>query len=927
MGLWNGESPDLVGRLVRIMGYGRLNPQGVESDASSGAGTLRSGDVRYTESRTAYLRAAVAGNEPSTLPGDSGGPTYSLSDRFGRSLLGQAGWHIANEVNDGSIAAFRNWIHRTITGPGSVSGNLRPDVMLVGGSGWNTIYWASSQGASGVFTANAAPAIDCSIMCTPPPVITCPQTCSPSVESNFATAAQQSGVRPVSGDFNGDRRLDVVLVGGAGTTLPILTAISDTRFSAGTVSPQNGFAALARTSGARPVAGDFDGDGRTDIALTAGSGWTGIPVAMSGGYGAVTNIDIADFPTWSRSGAQTVSGDFDGDGRDDLALVGGPGWGSIPIALSNGDGSFMLRNEGVANIPQWAQTSGVKVVAGDYNGDGRDDIALTGGTGWGSVPVAFSIGDGRFWVTNEPVVDIPSWAQTSGVRAVAADFDADGREDIALVGGAGWGTIPVAFSVGDGTFRRSNGGAGNIPTQAQNANASVLAIRGGGSKRAVHPVVEIAAARNTDGRLEVFSIGTDTLIYRNKQLAANGGWSGEIHQGGAAKKMVLAENQDGRLELFYVGTNDRVYHRWQTAPGGPWVDTDVQMGGSTAKEIAVGRNSDGRLEIFYTRLGDDWIFHNYQVAPNGAWSGELSMDGQAKRVAVETGTGDMLNLVVIGTDDAIWHRPQLATGGWGGWNPLGGNAKELAVGRNFDGRVYAFYITGNLAPSGPNRIRINYQLPGPVWSGDSPFSSNSMRALKIATARTVDARMELLVAGAEISINVLEYYQPAANGSFTGPSQALGTQAVKGFAVAPPTASGPLEVFYIGHENVLRTDVPGSGPGARTAIRTVGDERGIAEARICIMTDEYQSTTVSCPAGQLIAQVPFASYGTPGGTCGVIDNAFTQSSCHASVSKAVVEAACVGKPSCTIDVNNGTFGPGDPCVNVVKRLYAFLRCV
>src|SRR5690606_19379026 len=43
---------------------------------------------------------------------------------------------------------------------------------------------------------------------------------------------------------------------------------------------------------------------------------------------------------------RTISarGDFNGDGMSDIALVGGQGWGSVPIATSNGDGSFGIEN-------------------------------------------------------------------------------------------------------------------------------------------------------------------------------------------------------------------------------------------------------------------------------------------------------------------------------------------------------------------------------------------------------------------------------------------------------------------------------------------------------------------------------------------------------------------------------------------------------
>ena len=55
----------------------------------------------------------------------------------------------------------------------------------------------------------------------------------------------------------------------------------------------------------------------------------------------------------------------------------------------------------------------MKVVAGDFNGNGLTDLALVRQTpGWGSIPIAFANGDGTWNITNGPVDDfITAWAQ------------------------------------------------------------------------------------------------------------------------------------------------------------------------------------------------------------------------------------------------------------------------------------------------------------------------------------------------------------------------------------------------------------------------------------------------------------------------------------------------------------------------------------
>ncbi|MBW4450573.1 MAG: VCBS repeat-containing protein, partial [Spirirestis rafaelensis WJT71-NPBG6] len=114
----------------------------------------------------------------------------------------------------------------------------------------------------------------------------------------------------------------------------------------------------------------------------------------------------------------------------------------------NGDGTFTITNGAVGDFAGWAATSGVRVITGDFNGNGRTDIALVRqNAGWGSIPIAFSNGDGTFTITNGAVGDFAGWAATSGVRVITGDFNGNGRTDIALVRqDAGWTTVPVAFS-------------------------------------------------------------------------------------------------------------------------------------------------------------------------------------------------------------------------------------------------------------------------------------------------------------------------------------------------------------------------------------------------------------------------------------------------------------------------------------------------
>src|SRR5262245_28890146 len=106
--------------------------------------------------------------------------------------------------------------------------------------------------------------------------------------------------------------------------------------------------------------------------------------------------------------------DYNGDGRADLAFYRPDGkWSSTPVLLATPEGGWAAFNVGT---PAWANQPGVVAVPGDYNGDGRTDLAFyRPDGGWGSTPVLLSDGKGGWTAFNKAT---PSWANQRGVIAV-----------------------------------------------------------------------------------------------------------------------------------------------------------------------------------------------------------------------------------------------------------------------------------------------------------------------------------------------------------------------------------------------------------------------------------------------------------------------------------------------------------------------------
>jgi glucose/arabinose dehydrogenase len=164
------------------------------------------------------------------------------------------------------------------------------------------------------------------------------------------------------------------------------------------------------------LTGDFDGDDRDDIAQfhpSNGTWW----VSRSTGTGFSTT-KWADFTTASGWTEQLV-GDFDGDGRDDIANYF-PGNGSWWVSRSTGAGFTTGKWANFSTRTGW-QTH----LVGDFTGDGKDDIA------------SFHPSNGTWWISRSTGTGFVTrlWADFSTaqgwVSQLAGDFNGDGREDIA----------------------------------------------------------------------------------------------------------------------------------------------------------------------------------------------------------------------------------------------------------------------------------------------------------------------------------------------------------------------------------------------------------------------------------------------------------------------------------------------------------------
>jgi peptide methionine sulfoxide reductase MsrB len=203
-------------------------------------------------------------------------------------------------------------------------------------------------------------------------------------------------------------------------------------------------------------------------------------------------------------------------------------------------------------------------------------------------------------------------------------------------------------------------------------------------------VAEPAVGRAADGRLEVFVRGGGGHLWHLYQTAPNGDWSGwedlSVYRPlgvAVVGEPAVGSAADGRLEVFVRGGDGHLWHLYQTTPNGDWSgweDLSVYrlLGVTVVDEPAVGRAADGRLEVF-VRGGGGHLWHLYQTAPNGDWSGweDLSVYrllgvAVVGEPAVGRAADGRLEVFVRGSDGRLWHLYQTTPNGdWSSWEDFG----------------------------------------------------------------------------------------------------------------------------------------------------------------------------------------------------------------------------------------------------------------
>jgi FG-GAP-like repeat len=379
-----------------------------------------------------------------------------------------------------------------------------------------------------------------------------------------------SGVEVAAVDVTGDGKADVI----AGAETPDDAVIKIFDGSTGALLDSFHPFGLVTAGTLRVAAGDVDGNGKPDIVVGATTG--SIPeIRVFSPDGTKTD----DFSAPFYDARSLAVGDVDGDGKAEIEMGSGPSY-DASVAIFDATGTLSTSFDPYG----YSFTNGVRVAAGDLNGDGRIEYVTGQGPG-GSSELLVLDAQG-----NELRELYPFGKTWQGLYVASGDVSGDGKDDV-VAGAGAWEEPRIKVFGGDGQERASflafdpdfQGGVRVATGDLQgNGTAEIVAGPGPGEP----PVVRVF---DESGQRKLSFYAFDPSYTGGIYVAA-----GDIDGDGKAE-IVVGSGTTGEVRVFDANGNLRTTFQAYEASPDFYEGTHVAVGDVNGDGIAEIVTGPGRV--------------------------------------------------------------------------------------------------------------------------------------------------------------------------------------------------------------------------------------------------------------------------------------------------------------------------------------------